>query len=33
LLGGSSFCNAQSSPDIYSRMDLKFSVLKPYLAP
>jgi lysyl endopeptidase len=33
LLGGSSFCTAQSSPDIYSRMDLKFSILQPYLAP
>jgi lysyl endopeptidase len=33
LLGGSSFCNAQSSPDIYSRMDLKFNLLQPYLAP
>ena len=33
LLGGSSFCTAQSAPDIYSRMDLKFSLLQPYLAP
>jgi hypothetical protein len=33
LLGGSSFCNAQTSPDIYSRMDLKYSLLQPYLAP
>jgi lysyl endopeptidase len=33
LLGGSSFCNAQSEPDVYSRMDLKFDLLKPFLAP
>jgi lysyl endopeptidase len=33
LLGGSSFCTAQSSPDVYSRMDLKFSILRPFLAP
>lgn len=33
LLGGSSFCNAQSAPDVYSRMDLKFNLLRPYLAP
>ncbi len=33
LLGGGSFCNAQSSPDIYSRMDLKYNLLQPYLAP
>ena len=33
LLGGSSFCNAPTSPDIYSRMDLKFNLLQPFLAP
>jgi lysyl endopeptidase len=33
LLGGSSFCTAQSSPDIYSRLDLKFDLLRPFLAP
>ena len=33
LLGGSSFCTAQSAPDVYSRMDLKFNLLRPFLAP
>jgi lysyl endopeptidase len=33
LLGGSSFCDAQSAPDVYSRMDLKFNLLQPFLAP
>lgn len=33
LLGGSSFCTSQSAPDIYSRMDLKFNLLQPFLAP
>jgi lysyl endopeptidase len=33
LLGGSSFCDAQSAPDVYSRMDLKFDLLRPFLAP
>jgi hypothetical protein len=33
LLGGSSFCTSPTSPDVYSRMDLKFSLLQPFLAP
>jgi lysyl endopeptidase len=33
LYGGSSFCNAQSSPDYYSRFSDVYSSMRPFLNP